>query len=116
MTSSPPVPSPAPIDPKLLERMRRCFDADGRLLRWPARRGDQVLALWALWSKLPAATDLSDRAISQRLAALNAFGDHALLRRELCETGLVWRTPDGRVYRRVEQVPPAEAAALLGVI
>lgn len=101
-----------PIDPKRLERVRRCFGPDGRLLRWPAKRTDQVLALWALWSKLPSRTDLSEQEISDRLRALHDFGDHALLRRELYDARLVQRTPDGRTYRRVEKVPLAEAAAL----
>jgi len=40
-------------------------------------------------------------------------GDHAILRRSLCDGGLVSRTRDGRVYRRVERRPPPEAAALI---
>lgn len=112
-----PEPAPAePIDARRLERVRRCFAADGRLLRWPAKRTDQVLALWALWSRLPSRTDLSEQEISERLRALHDFGDHALLRRELYDARLVQRTPDGRTYRRVEKVPPAEAAALFGLI
>jgi hypothetical protein len=57
--------------------------------------------------------DLTEREISTRLAALNGFGDHAILRREMCELGLTSRTRDGRVYRRVEQPMPSEARDLL---
>jgi hypothetical protein len=109
-------PAPAPVDPRTLDRVSRCFGPDGRLLRWPAKRGDQILALWGLWSKLPSRTELTEQEISQHLRALNDFGDHALLRRELCETGLFHRTPDCRSYRRVEKPPTAEAAALIGLI
>ena len=35
------------------------------------------------------------------------------LRRELVNTGLVERTPDCKVYRRVERRPPLEALALI---
>ena len=112
----PDAPASAPVDPRLIERVKRCFSPEGRLLRWPSRRGDQILALWGLWSKLPANTEMTERGISDRLRLLNDFGDHALLRRELCDLGLVFRTPDCREYRRIEQQPPADAVALMGVI
>ena len=38
------------------------------------------------------------------------FGDHALLRRELCDMGLLSRTPNGSVYRRIERPMPPDAA------
>jgi hypothetical protein len=41
------------------------------------------------------------------------FGDPALLRREMFDRGMVWRTPDGREYRRIEDKPPALARALI---
>ncbi|WP_339037370.1 DUF2087 domain-containing protein [Bradyrhizobium symbiodeficiens] len=43
----------------------------------------------------------------------HAFADDALLRRALCDHGLVFRTADGREYRRIERRPPTEATALL---
>jgi hypothetical protein len=110
--AAPFAPEPASVDPRSLDRVRRCFAEDGRLLRWPAKRSDQVLALWGLWSKLPARVELTEQQISQRLRDLHDFADHALLRRELIEAGLFHRTPDCRAYRRVEKPPTAEAAAL----
>ena len=47
------------------------------------------------------------------LAGTHLFGDPVLLRRELCDLGLLWRTPDCRAYRRVERRPPPEALELL---
>lgn len=87
-------------------RLLRCFDEQGRLLRWPSRRTDQINALWILWSHIPAHIDLTEREVNERLKSLNAFEDHAILRRELCGLGLMRRTPDGRVYRRIEQPLP----------
>jgi len=109
-------PPVEPVDSRTLERVRRCFGPEGRLERWPSKRGDQVLALWALWSKLPSKVVLTEQEISQRLKGLHDFGDHALLRRELFNAGLVHRTSDCREYRRVEQPPSADAAALIGMI
>lgn len=60
-TPVPPQPSSDPVDRKAVERTVRCFDAAGRLLRWPARRGDQILALWVLWSKIPPARNIASR-------------------------------------------------------
>jgi hypothetical protein len=101
------------IDARLVERVSRCFDRQGRLMRWPSKRSEQVPVLWALWAQLPSGEVHTEQEISGRLKAMHAFGDHALLRRELVELGLVSRTPDCREYRRVEQPVPADAAALI---
>lgn len=106
-------PLPAPVDRKLVERVARCFDSQRRLLRWPARRADQVVALWILWSQVPAAAELSERDINDLLREKHDFGDHALLRRELCDLGLMTRTPDGSVYRRIERPMPEDAVVTL---
>ena len=97
-----------------LERVARCFGPEGRLTRWPAKRSDQILALWVLWSKLPAREEFNEKQISDRLKTLHDFGDHALLRRDLIGLGLFFRTDDCRVYRRIEQAPPVTAVALIG--
>ncbi len=51
--------------------------------------------------------------MNEIIKARHLFGDHAILRRSLCNSGLLARTPDGRVYRRVERRPTADAAALI---
>lgn len=113
-------PTPSAPEPKetadlaAVERVARCFGPEGRLTRWPAKRGDQILALWVLWSKLPAREELKEKQISDRLKALHDFGDHALLRRDLIGLDLFFRTDDCRVYRRIEQAPPVTALALIG--
>ncbi|KQW70914.1 hypothetical protein ASE17_18840 [Phenylobacterium sp. Root77] len=113
-TTPPPLETP-PIDERRIERVERCFGG-GRLARWPARREDQVLALWGLWSKLPAGQTFGERDISQLIGKLHDFGDHALLRRELVISRLVERNAEGSVYRRVERPPPPDAARLIGRI
>jgi hypothetical protein len=105
--------APTQVDPRRIERVRRCFTPDGKLSRWPAKREDQVLALWGLWAKIPSRRDFTEQQISQVLRDLHDFGDHALLRRELFESRLVSRTPDCREYRRIEQPPPTDAAELI---
>ncbi len=108
-------PRPAPIGPDLalVERVLRHFDGDGRLIRWPARRSQQLLCLWALWAAFPARESLDDSDVKALLARRHSFADHALLRRELVDMGLLARTADGRDYRRIEREPPADARALI---
>ena len=112
-TATPGVEPAPPIDLRAVERTGRCFAPDGRLMRWPAKRGDQVLALWGLWSQLPPRQTFTERGISEVLRGLHDFGDHALLRRELYEARLVTRTLDGRDYQRIERPPTADAAAVI---
>ena len=49
----------------------------------------------------------------KKFVVLVLAGFGALLRRLLCDHGLMTRTRDGRIYRRIEQKPPAEAVALI---
>lgn len=110
-------PAPAePVDHRRVERVARYFDGEGRLTAWPAKTIDQRLALWALWAKLPPEAVMTERQISAWLQDRHRFGDPALLRRELVQTGLMTRTLDCREYRRVEQRPPGEALALIRAV
>jgi hypothetical protein len=102
-----------PVDFVRVQRMARHFDAHGRLADWPAAATLRLACLWALWSKLPTGESLTEDRLNRALRDVHTFGDHALLRRELCENGLVTRTVDGREYRRVERRPSVEGLALI---
>ncbi|MHC1727226.1 MAG: DUF2087 domain-containing protein [Syntrophobacteraceae bacterium] len=111
-----PAPVPEPIDFKRIRRLLRIFDQDERLMRWPPKRSQQELCLWVLWSKLPPRQVFTEKEINLRLNALHLFGDHPLLRRWLCDYGMMSRTRDGREYRRVERRPPPEALELIRLL
>lgn len=111
-----PAVSPPEIDPIRQRRLTRLFDRDGRLLRWPPKQHQQRLALWVVWSRLPAGQDFREPEFNDLLRGLLVFEDHVLVRRWLCDLGLVNRTRDGSRYRRVEQRPPAEALALIDLL
>ncbi|MBJ7534154.1 DUF2087 domain-containing protein [Rhodomicrobium vannielii ATCC 17100] len=106
-------PAPEPVDFVRVERLARYFDAAGRFIRWPSKASHRDLCLWVMWSRWPAGLVLHEREVNDLLNANHLFGDHALLRREMVDTGLVTRTPDCREYRRVEKKPPADAVALI---
>jgi hypothetical protein len=104
----------APPDVRRVERAVRCFDATGRLQRWPGKRSDQIVALWVVWSQLPADTRFTEQEVNAMLGGWHDSADHALLRRELVDLGLLQRTQTGSVYRRADRqdIPPEAAAAI----
>jgi len=106
-------PGPAAADYAQVQRAVRHFDGQGRLATWPARFNLQLLSLWVMWSKLPPREALSEEQLNRILRAHHTFGDHVLLRRELCDAKMLSRTPDGREYQRIERTPPAEGLALI---
>ncbi len=108
----PETPQKLATDPSLL----RYFDAAGRLLRWPGKASHRLPLLWAVWAQLPARLILSEREINPWIESALAFEDYVLIRRELVNHGLLARTPDGSVYRRVEQAPPESQAELIAEI
>lgn len=106
-------PEPEPVDHRKIEQILRCFDASGVLLRWPKKTSHQRLALWWCWAAMPSRRDLTEPEVNVVLKALNGFGDHVLMRREMIDWGMMTRSLDCKVYRRVETKPPAEAASLI---
>jgi len=98
------------------DRVARVFDADGRLLRWPGKRPEQVLALWCLWMAFDGKRRYTEREVNEIINAHHAFGDHCLLRRELVELKLISRTAGGAEYRKVAARPDDDTAALLRAV
>ena len=99
-----------------VEKVIRHFDAAGRMQRWPGKTSHQDLCLWVIWSRIPRDTRFSEREVSEIIINAHAFGDHALLRRSLVDMKMLARTPDGKVYRRIEKQPDADAIALMAAI
>jgi hypothetical protein len=108
-----PAAAEEPVDAAQVERLARYFDAQGRLIRWPGKASHRPPCLWVLWARIPSATAFTEDDLNRRLRNHHLFGDHALLRRELCDQGLLMRTADGRQYRRMERKPSPEGLALI---
>lgn len=98
------------------DRVLRLVDERGRLLRWPSRRAEQVLALWCLWLPFDGKRRYSEREVNEVINLHHAFGDHCLLRRELVEAKLLARTPGGAEYRKLAARPDEQTAALLRAV
>ena len=112
-----PLEAPAEsVDFTRVERIAKYFDAAGRMIRWPISFSLQDPCLWVMWSRLPAATVMTERELNERLKAEHLFGDHAILRRELVERGLLRRPLDCMRYERIEQRPTPEARELIRLL
>ncbi|MFN3721077.1 MAG: DUF2087 domain-containing protein [Rhizobium rhizophilum] len=115
--ANPPAAETQPaVDYRRVELTARCFAGTDILVRWPGKFNQQQLALWVLWSFLPAGEDVVEKAVNAVLMRHNGFGDHVLIRRELVNMGLLTRARDCSLYRRVEKRPPAEARELIRLI
>lgn len=106
-------PLPALADRRMIALASRCFDATGRMVRWPTKTTVQGLCLWVFWARMPARQDLSEREVNEAPEDWHGFADRAFLRRSLIDHGLFSRTEDGCMYRRIEGAPSATAAALI---
>lgn len=101
------------VDGAQVSRVAGHFDAEARMVRWPSKTSHQELCLWVIWAQLPSRRTLSEAQINVVIQERHLFGDHAILRRCLCNSRLLVRTPDCREYRRIEREPPSQAAALI---
>ncbi|MGN6218596.1 MAG: DUF2087 domain-containing protein [Microbacterium sp.] len=77
----------------------RFLDADGRIDRYPAQRGERdELLRWVAEKAFDVGEVLSERQTNERLAAFT--GDAAVLRRYLVDAGMLERTRSGSEYAR----------------
>ncbi len=104
------------VDYAKLERLAQNFDAEGRLTRWPKKFSLQLPCMWVIWSTIPPREKFDEARINEFIKAVHTFGDHATLRRELVNYGLVTRNLDCSDYERVEREPPREVLALLRLL
>lgn len=108
-------PEPA-ADHARIEKVLRHFDETGRMIRWPGKTNHQMLCLWVIWSRIPADQRFSERELNAFIIDAHTFGDHAILRRSLVDARMLARTPDGKLYRRIEKKPDPDATALLAAV
>jgi len=74
------------------------LDGDGRIKRWPGKQEQKRLVLEYLRGKFSPVNEYTEREVNAIIIAWHTFNDHALLRREMFDRGLLDRTPDGRRY------------------
>jgi hypothetical protein len=114
-----PQPIALPRDDTLSKTVKRAithFDTAGRLMRFPTQFAVRQHALWAMWVRLPAKRDMTEADVNGYIARYHTFDDNATLRRELVNAKMLWRTRDGRIYRKEPVQPDADAAAFLKAV
>lgn len=80
------------------------LDEEGRITHWPAKKKSAVRSGLReyLACKISTQFTLNELAINQLLNRWHTFGDHAFLRRELVDHGLIKRDQEGTAYWREE--------------
>jgi hypothetical protein len=114
--AAPPVIEDRPPAPALTATARKAlqqFDSRGRLVRWPHKLSVQRLAMWVLWTRFDAKRVYNEREVNEILKLWHSFGDHATLRRELVNHGLLTRKSDCSEYRKVGARADPEVHGLL---
>ena len=85
------------------KELEHFLDAQERLKQYPVKRRKQIAALLYLASKLEPNRGYTEKEINDALRRWHAFDDWALLRRDLCDLKLLYRTPDGAQYRLADE-------------
>jgi hypothetical protein len=111
-----PVPTSISSFSPLTKRLLRLFNDEGCLIRWPGKFSEQLPAIWPIWASIPAGQEMNETTLNEWIKSAEVMGDHVLLRRELVNYKLLTRTPDCRVYQRLEQEVPEELAEFLAEI
>ncbi len=79
----------------------RFLDREGRVTVYPAARKDRLEVLAYLAERFEPGRLFTEREVNENLRRHHAFGDWALLRRELFDEGFLGRDPDGGRYWRI---------------
>jgi hypothetical protein len=99
-----------------MKKLLACFDSEGRLARFPHKYAAQQIAIWAIWCRLPLRRELTESEVNRYIDLAHTYGDPVTLRRELVNAKLLWRTVDGRVYKKLAAKPDDETKAFLELL
>lgn len=86
-----------------MSKLINLLDGDGLLEHWPSKRSVQLEALEYIANKIDKGAQFTEAEINVKLKSLHTFGDWAILRRELCETGYLKRDKNGYCYERTDK-------------
>lgn len=78
--------------------MTALIDANGIVTRWPRKAADKEVVLNHLLRHFDENRRYFEKEVNELLKELHTFGDWALLRRELYETGRLDRDPRAGLY------------------
>lgn len=76
------------------------LDKKGRLKVFPAKPGKRQAAMEFISSLFEKDKIYSEKEVNEILKSAHSFNDHVLLRRELIDRQLLFRTSDGKEYKK----------------
>lgn len=80
--------------------LKNFLDADGRVKQWPSKRGVQLEAIGYIANTFAEGTQYTEAELNEKIKALHTFGDWAIIRREMVDTGYFSRDTNGIAYVR----------------
>jgi len=89
------------------------LDEEGKIKQLPQKHNARYAVLEYLAGRFEPDRIYSEPEVNVICENWHTFGDYFLLRRELVESGLICRTPNGALYWRVKIDPEAEAEAVV---
>lgn len=96
--------------------LQNYLDKEMRIKVWPAKPGVKLKILQYLVTKFNYGVYYTEKEVNQIITEFHSFNDYFLLRRELIEKKLLFRTNDGKRYWRGDLWPelkPIETERLL---
>lgn len=82
--------------------INRFLDKDSRLITWPKKHDNKILALEYLVSKFGFNKTYTEKEVNEILNTWHTFADWPLLRRGLVDAGLMSRDKNGYAYQRLK--------------
>jgi len=76
----------------------RYLDHEGRVKIWPSKRTKQQMIAGYMTRGFTPGVRYTEKQVNAIIDELHTFGDYAILRRTLCDEGLLERSPDGSAY------------------
>jgi|GEM_PF-6601410 len=93
-------------------RLRHYLDSEGRLKVWPGKWKNRRMVSRYLLRGFTPGTRYTEGQVNEIIEGLHTFGDYAVLRRVLCDLGLLARECDGSAYWLTEKGAAAREAVL----
>ncbi|MDD2714712.1 MAG: DUF2087 domain-containing protein [Candidatus Wallbacteria bacterium] len=78
--------------------LKNFLDQDGKLKQWPTKRSLQLLALNHLYTQFEVGKKYAESEVNQILRNSHTFENPALLRRDMIDAKLLYRTKDCKEY------------------
>lgn len=74
------------------------LEENGKIKIWPSKRDKKYAVLAYLSTKFEAEVFYTEKQVNEIIKQWHTFGDFFLLRRELVDKKLIYRTDDGSKY------------------